>query len=80
MFVCVFLWCMHTGARALGRVHAHICVHVVLLIQHAMCMRHVVTSFVASQAPPHFSLLAHKWRDFWKKVIEHKMCVLIFTA
>jgi hypothetical protein len=24
--------------------------------------------------------LSHKWFGFWEKVIEHKMCVLIFCA
>jgi len=26
-----------------------------------------------------FSTLSHEWRDFRKKVTEHKMCVLIFS-
>ena len=33
---------------------------VVLLIQYAMRMRRIVTSFVAPQSPPHFSTLSHK--------------------
>ena len=28
----------------------------------------------------YFSILPHKRDDFRKKVIEHKMCVLIFSA
>jgi hypothetical protein len=44
----------------------------------AMRMCHIVTSFVAPLAPPEFSTLFHKLRDIRKKVIEHKMCVLIF--
>jgi hypothetical protein len=53
---------------------------VALLIQHAMRMRHIVTSFVAPLAPPRFSALSHKRYDFRKNVIEHKMCVLIFST
>jgi hypothetical protein len=26
----------------------------------------------------YFPKLSHKWRDFWKKFIEHKRCVLLF--
>jgi hypothetical protein len=44
-------------------------------------MRHIVTSFVAlSLSLPHFSALSHKRRNFWKKVIEHKICVLVLST
>ena len=62
VFVCV---CMCVLAR--------VCVHVALLIQHATCMRHVVTSFVAPHTPPYFSALSHKRHDFRKQVIEQKI-------
>ena len=42
------------------------CVFVALLIQHAMCMRHIVVSSVACllhHTLPH----SHKRQDFWKK-------------
>ena len=56
----------------------HICVCArarTLIIQHAICMRHIVTSFVAPLVPPYSSTLSHKRRDFRKKkVIENKMC------
>ena len=56
------------------------CVHAALLIHHVTRMRHVVTSLVAPLVPQHFSILSHKRCDFQKKVIEHKMCVLIFCT
>jgi hypothetical protein len=56
------------------------CVYVALLIQHATRMRHVVTSFVTPLAPPCFSTLTNNLHDFRKKVIEHKMCVLILST
>jgi hypothetical protein len=56
------------------------CVHVALHIQHATRMRHIVTSSMAPQAPPHFSTLSHERRDFREKVTERKMYILIFTT
>ena len=53
---------------------------VALLMQHAKRMHHVILSPVASLAPPNFSILSHKRNDFRKNVIEHKMCVLIFST
>ena len=55
-------------------------VYVVLLIQQATRMRHIVTSFVASRSAPHFSTLSLKRYDFREKVIEHKMCAFIFST
>jgi hypothetical protein len=54
------------------------CVHLALFIQYATHKRHIVISCVVPLALPHFSTLSHKRYDFWEKVIEHKMCVLIF--
>ena len=47
---------------------------VALLIQHAMRMCHILTSFVAPLASPHFSTLSQERHNFQKKVIKHKMC------
>jgi hypothetical protein len=56
------------------------CDRVALLIQHANRMRPIILSVVAPLAPPHFSTLSHKRHDFRKRnVIEHKMCVPIFS-
>jgi hypothetical protein len=55
--------------------------HVALLIQHA---RHnhapYCDAFVAPQAPPYSSALSQKRCDFQKKIIEHKMYVLISST
>ena len=57
------------------------CVSVALVIQHAKRVRTIVLSFMACLALPYFSTLFHKVQYFWeKKIIVHKMCVLIFST
>jgi hypothetical protein len=56
------------------------CVFVALVIQHAIHKHCITMSFVSCQALQYFSTLSHKRHDFRKKVIEHKICVLIFFA
>ena len=50
---------------------------VVLGIQHAMRMRHIVLSSVAYPEVHYFYTLSHKRHDFRKK---HKMCAKIFSS
>jgi len=54
-------------------------VFVALVFQHAKCMCHIKLSLVACLALQYFSTLTRKWYNY-KKVIEHELRVLIFTA
>jgi hypothetical protein len=53
------------------------CMFAALVIQHTKRMRGVTFSLVAVQC---FSTLSYKRHDSRKKVIEHKMYVLIFST
>ena len=56
--------------------------HAVLLIQHAMRVRHIVTSFVAMRSPPKVSSLSHKLRYFREKkvFVEYKIRVFLVST
>jgi len=70
--------CNHCcSGKAISITYAE-CVFVASFIQHAMHMCHL--SSVACLALQYFSTLLHNWQDFRKKVIENKMCVLIFST
>ena len=55
-----------------------LCVFVALIIQHAMRMRHIMTSFMASLAPPYFPHYLKKSTIFGKKLVIIK-CVFSFS-
>jgi hypothetical protein len=52
-----------------------VCVFVCVCMGASMCL-----PSVAPPVPPHSSTLSHKRHDFREKVIEHKMCILIFST
>jgi hypothetical protein len=55
-------------------------VSIVLVIQHAKCMHLIILLAVASLGLPYSSTLSHEQHYFQKKVVEHEMCVLIFST
>ena len=71
MFFDVFCWFSITHSE---------CVSVALVMQHTKRMRRIVLSSVACQALQYLSTFSRKKNDFPEKVIEHKMCVLIFST
>jgi hypothetical protein len=54
-------------------------VSVTILIQHAKHVR-LIFSSVACLALPYFSIVCHTRQDFRERVIEHKICVFIFST
>ena len=66
------------GGRAIVIAYAE-CVFVALGIQHAMCMRHIVICALP-RSTTFFHIISQTVRFSEKKVIDHKMCVLIFCT
>jgi len=61
--------------KAISFTHSE-CVSIASVIQHALCMRCIIPSSVACLVLPYFLTLSH----FQKKVIDYKMCALIFST
>jgi hypothetical protein len=53
---------------------------VVLVIQHSKPTRRVILSSVISPALPYFFHIISQTARFSGKVIEHKMCVVVFST
>ena len=49
-----------------------------MYIVHFLCC--IIMSSLVCLTLPHFSTLSHKQHDFWKKIMEHKISVLIFST
>ena len=56
------------------------CLCVTLDIQHAMRMHPFILLTVTGPVLQYLSTLSHKQHDFRKIVIEHKLCILIFST
>jgi len=52
-----------------------VCVFVSLVMRHEKRMRRIILSSVR-----YFSILSHKRHNFQENVIEHKMCIFIFST
>jgi len=52
-----------------------VCVSAVLVIQHVICIHHIILSSVACPSILYFSIISTKRHDFRKNAIEHKMCI-----
>jgi len=55
----------------------HVPIALVIRCAKHMCL--IILSSVTFLAVPHFSTLFHKWQDLRKKVIEHKLWMIIST-
>ena len=76
---------LHISVCVYVRVDAQVCggvnvrAHVALFIQHAMPLRHIVLSILASVALPYFSTSSHKMNDVREKESLNINCVFWFS-
>ena len=57
-----------------------VCVCVALVIQHVSSMRRITLSPLVCLVSSYFGTLSHKRHDLLKKVVKHKICVLILST
>jgi len=55
------------------------CVFVASVKKYAMCIIHIILSFVSCMAVRYFSTLSHKWYDFRGKKLLKTKCVFCFS-
>jgi hypothetical protein len=86
----VCMWGLGVRVCLCGCVCVCVCGWVIVGVGAGVCLRACSLNYPACDtqpccylrplAPPYFSTLSHKRRDFREKVTGHKMCVLIFST
>ena len=71
----------HSGnATSISVINGVYILTLIISKQIAFFALRIILSIVACQSLPYFSTLSQTLHDFWKKIIEHKMCVLFLLT